>query len=675
MCVVMSGHDKRSSSSHSSENAEKRCKTLSELVGIKGVSKTGLASVLQLLNDRGLLTDSLVRTPTHGQYRRGVQAAVEAHGLKTNTPYGTVIQEMDIPSVEMPRWHYINPFALIAHLCFINKYLYDLISAAVDRVGGPLRVLIYMDGINPGNPLRPDRARELEAIYWTFAELPNWFLRRKDSWFPFGLLRCNFVDSMTNQSSEFMTCIMKVFFTGGDSWINGICLQSQGRSRIVVAVFGGFLADEKALKEIFDITGQAGSAPCFTCLNVRNRWVAVDDTTTLKMWDPDRSKIVKATDTHIRCKVRRLREAAEHGGNVKRMQTLLGINYSPNGLLFCAALTAVLSPANNYIRDWMHTLVSNGVAGTHLALICQALVGVGCAMGVLQAYAKKFTLPRSRGKVTDLFFKDELMLSDHVRHFANDVLAMFPLLYAFLFEKAEPRGWLPRNIECFRALYAVLCILRRGAMSTTIHAHLTRLIHRHAVLFLELYGNISAKVKFHHLYDLPDDLLRIGALSCFVTERKNKDAKAVASSVSRHLERTATMSFLQNTFTHWRDNMEACLPSYLRRATDVTVPGADCTLSRSTEAILPCGDIFEGDVVLLNDGSIAKVVDFWHWGDDDVNDIHVRLERFTRNASGPLRFEHRIGDRFVVDSGVILEPCAWYPCSPSTIVVALPLFE
>ena len=88
------GRDKRSSSSHSSGVAEKRSKTLSDLVGVRGISKTGLAKVLQILNDRGLLTDSLVRTPTEGQYRRGVQAAVEDHGLRTYTVYGPVIQEM-----------------------------------------------------------------------------------------------------------------------------------------------------------------------------------------------------------------------------------------------------------------------------------------------------------------------------------------------------------------------------------------------------------------------------------------------------------------------------------------------------------------------------------------------------------------------------------------------------
>ena len=374
--------------------------------------------------------------------------------------------------------------------------------------------------------MRPDRARELEAVYWTFAELPLWFLRRKDSWFCFGLLRCLIVDGMKGGASELTKTIMLKFFpTSGDSWLNGICLQNDTRSRIVVAKFGGFLADEKALKEIFGITGQAGSVPCMTCLNVRNRWVVVDGVTTIKMWDPDRSKVVKASDKHIAAKVRRVREAAESGNKtvLKQTQSLLGVNYVPEGLLFCPALANVLRPTSNYIRDWMHTLVSNGVAGTHLAMIVQALIPLGCALSVLRTYAQKFTLPRSRGKVTELFFKDELMCSDHVRHFANDVLAMFPLLDAFLVEKAEPRGWFPRNIACFKAMYAVLCILRRGDMSVAIHTRLNALVNTHATLFLELYGDANAKVKFHHLYDLADDMLRIGgALSCFVTERKTR---------------------------------------------------------------------------------------------------------------------------------------------------------
>ena len=54
---------------------------------------------------------------------------------------------------------------------------------------------------------------------------------------------------------------------------------------IVRATFCGVLADEKCLKSVFYITGQAGSVPCHNCLNVRNRWCKLREGEQF-FWDP-----------------------------------------------------------------------------------------------------------------------------------------------------------------------------------------------------------------------------------------------------------------------------------------------------------------------------------------------------------------------------------------------------
>ena len=172
----------------------------------------------------------------------------------------------------------------------------------------------------------------------------------------------------------------------------------------------------------------------------------------------------------------------------------------------------------------MHTLVSNGVAGTHLACVCQALGGAGIPLEIIQSYSNKFVLPVVRGKKpSNLYFKNELVATDHVRHFASDVLGMVTILYCFLVEKVLPRGILTQNITCFVCLYKILCILRRGGLSETIATTLRELIVKHNTLFLELYGNRRAKIKFHHMYHLPEDMLwLLSCLSCFPTERRKK---------------------------------------------------------------------------------------------------------------------------------------------------------
>ena len=192
--------------------ADKRRKVLSDLASIRGVTKTALSKTLHALQERGLLVDNLVTTPTLAQYHRGVRSAIESHGLQTYTPYGQVIQELDLPCEKMPRWHYLNPFAFVWHLCSINQWLFNLVAAtARNAPGGVLSIIVYIDEINPGNPLHPEPGRLIQAIYWTFADFPLWFIRRKASWFTFGLLRSAVVKDMRGYISELLVIVLKVF--------------------------------------------------------------------------------------------------------------------------------------------------------------------------------------------------------------------------------------------------------------------------------------------------------------------------------------------------------------------------------------------------------------------------------------------------------------------------------
>merc|ERR1712023_469676 len=114
----------------------------------------------------------------------------------------------------------------------------------------------------------------------------------------------------------------------------------------------------------------------------------------------------------------------------------------------------------------MHTMSSNGVAGTHISLLCQELAANNVGLDILRSYTSKFRLPRARdNKASDLFFKDELISTDHVRHFAADVLGMVIIMYAFLAEKISPRfPALHEHVKAFRCLFKILCTLRKGEL-------------------------------------------------------------------------------------------------------------------------------------------------------------------------------------------------------------------
>ncbi len=657
-------------------DADKRLKIVSELVAINGVSKMGLSKALKALHDKGLLTDALVEAPTAMGYQRQVRRAFEKDALYTQTPYGTMLRQMELPVVDermkakRPSMWYINPFALIFQLCVANVGLFNLIKDAVGIAGTTtLRIVIYFDGVNPGNPLAPDPQQLLQAVYWCFVDLPNWFLRRKDGWFCFALTREIWIKDMAGEMSELCKMVMGVFFSAvGDSFHKGITIQCGAESVVLRANFGGFLADEKGLKELFDVKGQAGNILCMNCLNVRNRWCKLKPGEQ-HFWDPDISQRKPATSHHIQAMVRRISE--EHGKTKREtLEKDLGINYAPTGLLWDHHLmTNILDPCRNYIRDWMHTFVSNGVAGTHLSMICGALNDVGIGIEIVHTYAQKFTLPRCRGgKVSDLFFKEKLVTTDHVKHFASDVLGMVCIMHAFLIDKIQPRGLLATNIECFAALFVILCILRRGDMSIAIHIKFTALVLKHNRLFLDLYGNRCAKIKFHHTFHIPDDMLYLmKCLSCFPTERKNKDAIAVSTASTTHIEKASVIAFLHRTIDYWND-AKGCQERYLNNPRAVALHGQ--RLSKAASATLTCGEVHINDMVFLFDGSIGKVCSFYQH--DDCIYVGVGVHKSISDAE--LLFEIDVHEVQFIDARSIVEPVFWY-AKATGILAIFPKFD
>jgi hypothetical protein len=615
------GMKKRKRDGELSLSSTDRRDVVSELASIRGSSRATLAKTLQCLQSRGMLVDPLVDAPNQQSYERAIDNAFETIAL-ARTPYRNVLQEKTFANgVAMA---FISPFALLYQLCSINLTLFGLIKQAV--AAGPARILLYVDEVNPGNPLQPDPQKLLQAMYWTIPELPLWFLSRKDSWFCFGIIRSIDAKTLTGYMSEIFAFVVNVFFSEReDSFAKGVLLQNGSESCMLFANFGGVLGDEKALKEVFGIFGQAGNVPCISCLNVRNRWVNFrGDDSLQRHWDPDLSKRIGTTENDIRemCKI----VSDPNLTNRKDVEKNLGLHYMPSGLLFCNYLmtSMIVQPTRHYIRDYMHTFCASGVAGTHIALIVQTIAAIGMSIDIVRSFAFKCTLPIriNRGRVSDLFFKPTLMSTDKVRHFAGDVMGMVTLMAMFLLEYVAPRGLISEHVECFLLLHTILCTLRRGRITASIRDALQRKIVRHAILFLKLYDNVFAKIKFHHTFHIPDDMYRLGkVLGCFTAERRNKDLLALASATSRQIAKSATMKFLHATISHWASSNQTIEECSMIKPTLYSVGN----LRRSTATSLACGEVHASDFVLLRDGGIGQVACFWDR--DDTSDIVVQLHK------------------------------------------------
>ena len=131
-------------------------------------TRTGLAKCLATLGERGWLTDDSVANNTRSLYRKLNESS--EHHSKQDTVYGKVAQSMELPGLK--RWDYCHPMALMHYLCRISGALASMM-AACSTAAIPMRIVIYIDEICPGNPLRPEKSRTLQAIYWTFVDFPD----------------------------------------------------------------------------------------------------------------------------------------------------------------------------------------------------------------------------------------------------------------------------------------------------------------------------------------------------------------------------------------------------------------------------------------------------------------------------------------------------------------------
>ena len=388
-------------------SADERENVRAELVATSTGPKSSIANVLHKLQERGLLNDTLLGEPNEA---RRLTDAAAAHA-KAVTPYGTVVQTIPLTMTHGPdyAWEVVNPFAFIWYLASMCAGFATLITSSV--VGAtPLAMVLYGDELTPSNPLRADKGRQAFCFYYSFLEFPTWVLQRKDAWLSFGSLRTSILEKVKGSVSTCMALSMRVFFTDGTAnFTTGFLVGS----RMVRAVFKGFLADEKALKEFWDIKGQAGTKPCMACQNLFNFIHKVkrrdDGPYTIGVDCTDRSKSIPHDDESIRklhddlvarADANVAAGQAELSSDDTKFQTQVGVNLNRTGLLGSQALRGVVKPVSNYIRDWQHTLVSGGVAGTALACTLSSIAtnprlgGAIIGLNTLQEYAGHWVLQR-----------------------------------------------------------------------------------------------------------------------------------------------------------------------------------------------------------------------------------------------------------------------------------------
>ena len=190
-----------SSSIHSKKRARPSLKQLLLATSVRQLlrcgTKTGMCNALATLQTAGLLcTDDSVR-----KLRRTLEDATVQHG-RSVTPYGTVIQQVDLGIPGVGPWEYCNPLAYLRYISTLNNAFGEVMKSCIE-CGQALTMILYMDELCPGNLFRPEKGRKLQGVYWCIQEWPDWILKRSAMWPVLGVIRSATIEKMPGGISAF----------------------------------------------------------------------------------------------------------------------------------------------------------------------------------------------------------------------------------------------------------------------------------------------------------------------------------------------------------------------------------------------------------------------------------------------------------------------------------------
>ena len=521
------------------------------------------------------------------------------HG-NANTPYGPVVQRVKL--TDTYTLDYVHPCAYFYYLSMICENFCKFINDTLDTIGTrPLRIVVYGDEMTPGNPLRPDQGRE--AWQWSFSilEFPNHVLHSHAGWIHLTTLRTSVLHDLAGGVPMLAKSILHMLFFGTHNFRDGFYVKHPGGGmRPIKAIFFGFMADEKGLKEFYCLKGAGGFKCCPHCLNVTNRVKMPDDSQAVGIDCHTRDRFDRCTDKLFYGMLAKLQDMRNNNqlGELLKTEVDYGVKYDPHSMFVDPRLKPMLSPMRNYIRDPQHTLFSGGVAESEVAGVVLELKRHGISIDDFERYSVGFVMPKRASPVDNNWFKTSMYSQFGTKHFAGDMITIVRLMAAFLQDMVAP-GLMDRHIECFLLLDQITSIIMSsGDATASIIAALRVAIDRHASIFTELYHLPKYyKVKWHHLLHLPDDLRRLGKLlSCFPMERKHKDIKVQMVNSFRSVERTTVYSYLNATITAMITGQTQFRSEYLLDPVD----------GRSTKAVLPIGMVVKDDMVVFSLDTRAK---------------------------------------------------------------------
>ena len=501
------------------------------------------------------------------------------------------------------------------------------------------------------------------AVYYSLKELGGLALSKESSWFFLTCLRTHICNTVAGGVSTFMKECLRLFSQEGRDLSRGLLLTfPSGNRSFLFAKISLIVADEAAIKQLWECKGSSGTLPCLFCRNVVEKEASEAAVAlggrAVTIACHDSSRFQRHTDQSLRANCDFLREQILVLGKdaFARLQQTLGLNYVPHGAMFSDEVWQLTPPISSTMFDWLHCYLVNGAFQLEVSLMCESFPLRQCDwQEAMQGYTWPARISSKGASGSAVFAK---MRDWEFRCAASEGLSCYRPLRMFVSELDLGQKCGRRTIDIGKAKAArqsflALCQVLDALQAPS--ADLATLIPQHLRLFKLAHGESKCLPKHHMAMHLPEQLARHSLLvSCWTHERKHKEVKRFATQLHNQPRSTEHAIIRDVSLCHFQD-LEGyscnthCAGSRAMPAPDVLrlafagqigvqdVPG----LTYTTAAFLCSGEsCSRGDVAIAAVQGQEQVAQVW---------AHMEWDgaMYTCISVWP-KVEHARGNRFEV---------------------------
>eukprot|EP00959_Pyramimonas_sp_CCMP1952_P455820 9472168-Pyramimonas_sp.AAC.1 len=197
-----------------------------------------------------------------------IPTKVQNYMSSIEAPFGPLVKHLHLPlkTGGYLDWPICCPFVLLYFMCNRSFAFGALLR---DRVAGGLaNIVAWADETTSGNQQRPDMKRTFLSMYWSIADLPEFFRSSDHGWWPIGVLSHDSCKHVAGEVSGIMKHVLRFMFMGQNNFAAGISFDVCGAMTTIRGRLAAVLQDEKGHKQVGSVKGASGTKCCLMCKNV-----------------------------------------------------------------------------------------------------------------------------------------------------------------------------------------------------------------------------------------------------------------------------------------------------------------------------------------------------------------------------------------------------------------------